>query len=327
MTRWSTPTTSSTTGVPESLLERRSGADGRAAERRVQPGRGRARRRRQGAAVRGPLRAARRAPGRRRPVRARLRGQGGAGRRPDRRAVRGRARRRPGRGVATYAGVAADRRPHHRRRRRRQHARLRRARRRRRRGLARARRRRRRPRRRPRRPARRRRRRHHPVAVTGDGTGETQYTTTSTVDSFVAAALGFTGRVVLSLGAGVGPARQARLVGEPPAVRLEGAGAADQGAGRRDERAAAGLRRDPVRGADDRGRAAPHPGPDGAGHQGPGRRPVRLDRSSPRSTRSARSGRSSPSTASTPATSAASRSPASARRPPTRCARSASSPS
>src|SRR6188768_759681 len=31
------------------------------------------------------------------------------------------------------------------------------------------------------------------VAVTGDGTGETQYTTTSTVDSFVAAALGFTG--------------------------------------------------------------------------------------------------------------------------------------
>jgi uroporphyrinogen III methyltransferase/synthase len=41
------------------------------------------------------------------------------------------------------------------------------------------------------------------VAVTGDGTGETQYTTTSTVDSFVAAALGFTGRVVLTLGAGV----------------------------------------------------------------------------------------------------------------------------
>ncbi|MGI5213211.1 uroporphyrinogen-III synthase [Plantactinospora sp. CA-290183] len=41
------------------------------------------------------------------------------------------------------------------------------------------------------------------VAVTGDGTGETQYTTASTVDSFVAAALGFTGRVVLTLGAGV----------------------------------------------------------------------------------------------------------------------------
>ena len=42
-----------------------------------------------------------------------------------------------------------------------------------------------------------------PVAVTGDGTGEAQYTTTSTVDSFVAAALGFTGRVVLTIGSGV----------------------------------------------------------------------------------------------------------------------------
>ncbi|ASW56881.1 uroporphyrinogen-III synthase [Plantactinospora sp. KBS50] len=42
-----------------------------------------------------------------------------------------------------------------------------------------------------------------PVAVTGDGTGETQYTTTSTVDSYVAAALGFTGRVVLTVGDGV----------------------------------------------------------------------------------------------------------------------------
>jgi uroporphyrinogen III methyltransferase/synthase len=42
-----------------------------------------------------------------------------------------------------------------------------------------------------------------PVAVTGDGTGDTQYTSTSTVDSLVAAALGFSGRVVLTLGAGV----------------------------------------------------------------------------------------------------------------------------
>ncbi len=42
-----------------------------------------------------------------------------------------------------------------------------------------------------------------PVAVTGDGTGDTQYTTTSTVDSFVAAALGFSGRVVLTLGEGL----------------------------------------------------------------------------------------------------------------------------
>ena len=43
-----------------------------------------------------------------------------------------------------------------------------------------------------------------PVAVTGDGTGDTQHTTTSTVDSFVAAALGFTSRVVLTLGPGLG---------------------------------------------------------------------------------------------------------------------------
>jgi uroporphyrinogen III methyltransferase/synthase len=42
-----------------------------------------------------------------------------------------------------------------------------------------------------------------PVAVTGDGTGDTQYTTVSTVDSFVAAALGFTGRVVLTVGGDV----------------------------------------------------------------------------------------------------------------------------
>ena len=39
-----------------------------------------------------------------------------------------------------------------------------------------------------------------PIAITGDGTGETQYTTSSTVDNFVAAALGFSGRVVLTLG-------------------------------------------------------------------------------------------------------------------------------
>lgn len=42
-----------------------------------------------------------------------------------------------------------------------------------------------------------------PVAITGDGTGETQYTTISTVDSFVAAALGFTGRVVVIVGSDV----------------------------------------------------------------------------------------------------------------------------
>src|SRR5918912_1238953 len=38
-----------------------------------------------------------------------------------------------------------------------------------------------------------------PVAVTGEGTGDTQYTTSSTVDSMVTAVIGFAGRVVLSL--------------------------------------------------------------------------------------------------------------------------------
>ncbi|MBT8228454.1 MAG: bifunctional uroporphyrinogen-III C-methyltransferase/uroporphyrinogen-III synthase [Dactylosporangium sp.] len=42
-----------------------------------------------------------------------------------------------------------------------------------------------------------------PVTVTGDGTGETQHTTSSTIDSVVAAALGFAGRIVLCLGSAV----------------------------------------------------------------------------------------------------------------------------
>jgi uroporphyrinogen III methyltransferase/synthase len=42
-----------------------------------------------------------------------------------------------------------------------------------------------------------------PVAVTGEGTGDTQYTTSSTVDSMVTAVIGFAGRVVVSLGGNV----------------------------------------------------------------------------------------------------------------------------
>src|SRR2546429_5073077 len=42
-----------------------------------------------------------------------------------------------------------------------------------------------------------------PVSVTGDGTGDTEYTATSTVDSLVAASLGCAGRVVLAVGAAV----------------------------------------------------------------------------------------------------------------------------
>jgi len=42
------------------------------------------------------------------------------------------------------------------------------------------------------------------VAITGDGTVDTQYTASSTVDSMVAGSLGFAGRVVLLVGSGVG---------------------------------------------------------------------------------------------------------------------------
>ena len=45
-----------------------------------------------------------------------------------------------------------------------------------------------------------------PLALTGEGTGEAQYTTVSTVDNFVAAALGFSGRVVVIAGDDVGQA-------------------------------------------------------------------------------------------------------------------------
>jgi uroporphyrinogen III methyltransferase/synthase len=43
-----------------------------------------------------------------------------------------------------------------------------------------------------------------PVSVTGDGTGDTQYTAVSTVDSVVNASLGFAGRVTLAAGEAVG---------------------------------------------------------------------------------------------------------------------------
>jgi uroporphyrinogen III methyltransferase / synthase len=42
-----------------------------------------------------------------------------------------------------------------------------------------------------------------PAAVTGDGTGDTQYTAASVLDTIVAAALGFSGRIVVLLGPGV----------------------------------------------------------------------------------------------------------------------------
>ena len=67
---------------------------------------------------------------------------------------------------------------------------------------------------------------------------------------------------------------QAELVGESRPVRLDRAGAADQGPGRRDERAADRARRTADRGADHRRRAAAQPRADGTRGQGSGRRPL-----------------------------------------------------
>src|SRR5256886_14054441 len=56
-----------------------------------------------------------------------------------------------------------------------------------------------------------------PVSVTGDGTGDTQYTATSTVDSLVAASLGFAGRAVLAVGAaGANRDKLSRWENRPP---------------------------------------------------------------------------------------------------------------
>ena len=68
------------------------------------------------------------------------------------------------------------------------------------------------------------------------------------------------------------------MVRDQAAVRLAGAGAAHQGAGRRAVRAAARLRRGARGGADHRRRAAAHAAADGARDQGPGHRPLRVDR-------------------------------------------------
>ena len=73
-------------------------------------------------------------------------------------------------------------------------------------------------------------------------------------------------------------ARQGLVVRDEAAVRLAGARAADQAAGRRDGRPARGARRGRRGGADDLRRAAADPAPDGEGGQGPGHRPLRVDR-------------------------------------------------
>ena len=113
-------------------------------------------------------------------------------------------------------------------------------------------------------------------------------------------------------------ARQAVLVGDPAAVRLEGAGAAHQGAGRRAVGAAAlatapspsRCRRSP---SSRRGRRRRR-----AGDQGPGPGPLPVGRLHLGQRREGGPREASRSSASTRARSPASRSPASARRPPRR---------
>ena len=74
------------------------------------------------------------------------------------------------------------------------------------------------------------------------------------------------------------PARDAVVVRDQAAVRLAGAGAPHQGAGRLADHPAARLRRRARGGADDLGRAAPQPAADGQGRPRPGRGPLRVDR-------------------------------------------------
>ncbi len=74
------------------------------------------------------------------------------------------------------------------------------------------------------------------------------------------------------------PARDAVVVRDQAAVRLAGAGAPHQGAGRRAVAAAARLRRGARGGADHLGRAAAQPAADGQGRARPGRGSLRVDR-------------------------------------------------
>ena len=119
-----------------------------------------------------------------------------------------------------------------------------------------------------------------PVAMTQLGTTTSQRTVTSTLERIAAdvKAAKLAPPTITVVGDTVVAARDAVLVRDQAAVRLAGARAADQGAGRRAVRPAARLRRGARGGADHRGRAAAHPAADGAGHQGPGDRPLRVGR-------------------------------------------------
>ena len=119
-----------------------------------------------------------------------------------------------------------------------------------------------------------------PVAVTEHGTTIHQRTHTSTlgeVEALMASAeVEFPSLAVV--GSTVGAARAALVVRDQAAVRLERPGAAHQGPGRVDDRPPRGVRRHQRRRPDDQRRAAAHAAADGARGQGPGHRPLRVDR-------------------------------------------------
>ena len=124
-----------------------------------------------------------------------------------------------------------------------------------------------------------------PFAITWNGTTteqQTVLTTLGTVPADLKAAgvspLTAPGPAIAVVGEAHRRAARAVLVRDQAAVRLAGAGAADQGAGRQRLRPAPRVRRGARAGADDRGRAAAHAAADGPGDQGPGHRPVSVGR-------------------------------------------------
>ncbi len=124
-----------------------------------------------------------------------------------------------------------------------------------------------------------------PFAITWHGTTTDQQTVVATLGSMTAElkAAGISLLTARRPGhrrrrRGHRRAARAVLVRDQAAVRLAGAGAADQGAGRGRLRPAARARRRAGAGADHRGRAAADTAADGARGQGPGHRPVPVDR-------------------------------------------------
>ena len=165
-----------------------------------------------------------------------------------------------------------------------------------------------------------------PVAITINGTTCAQRTIEGTLATINELGGALAGPLVLTVGKGREPAFQAVVVGVAVAVRLDRAGAAYQGSGRRHERPVSSRTAPSQGGADDRRRTAAQPRPDGTRRQGPRRRPLPVGRVHLHQRGACRVGRSSPSSVSTPAPSPASRSPAWARPPPIRSVPSASTP-